>query len=262
MPSGRSVASATSRKKRSMSALRRADIGGRRQDGAVGAVVLGEADVGDGRLGVVAGAAEEDRHARRSSSSRVSTMILLLLLRGEHRGLAGRAHDQHCADVPLSSWNLSRVRKRGEIHRAVLVERGDQGNERAGQQLRSTSSCLHFQFPQSQRIVSCDWSVAIGGESRGGDTPPPAAAGHPSARSRSVRVSALGALGQPATCRYPGWSTLGLPCRSGSPAASAGSNQAPVAMIATPRHHAGDRPPRRRGSAAAIVEHADHVAGR
>ena len=36
------------------------------------------------------------------------------------------------ADVPWSCWNLQQRAERREIDRAVLVERRDQGDERAG----------------------------------------------------------------------------------------------------------------------------------
>ena len=114
--------------------LRRADIGGRRKDRAVGAVVLGEPDIGDGRLGVVAGAAEEDRHRGRSSSSRVSTMIFFFSS-GESIEVSPVEPMIRIARVPWSCWNLSRRAKRREVDRAVLVERRDQGDERAGQLL-------------------------------------------------------------------------------------------------------------------------------
>jgi len=54
----RSVASATSRKNRSISILAQ-NVSGCCENGAVGAVARGEADIGDRRLGVVAGTAEE-----------------------------------------------------------------------------------------------------------------------------------------------------------------------------------------------------------
>ena len=110
--------------------FRRADIGRRGQDRAVAAVVLGEAHIGDGRFGVVAGAAEEDRHFCRLHLRRLDDDLLLLLGR-QHGGLAGRAHDQHRLGAVLLLEPQQGLERR-EIHRAVLVERRDQRDERAG----------------------------------------------------------------------------------------------------------------------------------
>jgi hypothetical protein len=52
----------------------------------------------------------------------------LSFLRREHRGLASRPHDQHRRRaVPLLKFEQRR--ERGEVHRAVLIERRDQRNE-------------------------------------------------------------------------------------------------------------------------------------
>ena len=90
-------------------AFRRADIGGSCQYRAVGAVVLGEADSVDGRLCVVAGAAEEDRQARRLHLGGLDDDGLLFLRR-KHRGLAGRAHDQHRGRALILLENRNNVR--------------------------------------------------------------------------------------------------------------------------------------------------------
>ena len=68
--------------------LGRADVRRRSEDGAVRAVVTGEADVGDGRLGAGAGATVEERHPPRLHPRRFDD-DLPPLLRGEHRRLAG-----------------------------------------------------------------------------------------------------------------------------------------------------------------------------
>ena len=81
--------------------LRRADVGGRGQDRAVGAVVLGELDVGDGRFGVVAGAAEEDRHAAVFIFA-VSTMIFFFSS-GESIEVSPVEPMIRIAEVPLSA---------------------------------------------------------------------------------------------------------------------------------------------------------------
>ncbi len=139
--------------------FRRADIGGRRQDGAVGAVVLGEADIGDRRLGVVAGAAEEDRHARRLHLGGLDDDLLLFFGR-QHRGLAGRAHDQHRRRAALFLEFEQRA-KRGEIDRAVLVERRDQRDERACQQFLR-HCCLHSASRTTIARVQLEWIHASG----------------------------------------------------------------------------------------------------
>ena len=78
---------------------------------------------------------------------------------------------------------------------------------------------------------------------------------------RSISTSAVSALVPCASCEVPmsSVSTLGLPWRSGSPSAAAGSNQAPVAMTTTPGHHIAidDRAGE---TGAAIVEYAHDVA--
>ena len=81
--------------------FRRADIGRCGQDRAVGAVVLGEPDVGDGRFGVVAGAAVEDRHAAVFIFA-VSTMIFFFSS-GESMEVSPVEPMIRIAEVPLSA---------------------------------------------------------------------------------------------------------------------------------------------------------------
>ena len=110
--------------------LRRADVGRRSQDGAVSSVILGEPDVGNGGFGVVAGAAE-DKGVAAVFILAVSTMIFFFSSRGEHGGLAGRAHDKGRRGAVVS-LELEQRAERLEVDRAVLVERRDQGDRRAG----------------------------------------------------------------------------------------------------------------------------------
>ena len=110
-------------------ALRRADIRGCCEDRAVRAVIFGKSDGGDRCLGVVAGAAEEDRHGWRLHLRGLNDDFLSFFRR-EHRGFAGRAHDQHRRRA-VRLLEFEQRRKGGKIDRAVFVERRDQRNERA-----------------------------------------------------------------------------------------------------------------------------------
>ena len=118
--------------------LGRADIGGGGQDGAVGAIVFGEPHIVDRCLGVVAGAAEEDRHAA-GLHFRGLDDDLFLFFRREHGSLAGRAHDQDRGGAVVG-LKFQQRSERLEIDRAVLVERRDQGDERTGEFLARISN--------------------------------------------------------------------------------------------------------------------------
>jgi len=105
MPSGRSVASATSRKKALDITLRRADIGRRRQDRAVGAVVLGE----NATLAMVASVLLPVQPKKTGNLRRLHLGALnddFLLLSGASIEVSPVEPMMSTADVPLSSWNL------------------------------------------------------------------------------------------------------------------------------------------------------------
>jgi hypothetical protein len=109
--------------------LRAAHVRRRREDGSVGAVRLGEADVLDRRARVVPGAAVEERHAVRLHRRGADDDLLALGL-GEHRHLARRAHDQHGARAVLA-LELEQRAERAVVRPAAVVERRDQRDERA-----------------------------------------------------------------------------------------------------------------------------------
>ena len=89
--------------------FRRADIGRRGEDRAVGAVVLGEAHVGDGRVSVLLPVQPKKIGMRAVFIFAVSTMIFFFSS-GESIEVSPVEPMIRTADVPWSSWNLSSVR--------------------------------------------------------------------------------------------------------------------------------------------------------